>query len=176
MERIGKILRAELVKDIKQGIGNNKSVFLLGFSALSSSDMDSLRKDLRRSGMHLYVSKNRISKIALKEFNQEKLLENVNSQTAFAWGNADSAEISKILIKFSKNREAFLIHGGILDGALLNKEQVKRLASLPSKDVLRAQLLQMMLSPLTRFAGALNAKSRDLLSILKQLSEKKGGK
>jgi large subunit ribosomal protein L10 len=62
-----------------------------------------------------------------------------------------------------------------LQGAFLAKEDVSRLSDLPSREVLLAKLLSLMQSPATKLAYILNAKSRDLLSILKQYSEKKGG-
>ena len=67
------------------------------------------------------------------------------------------------------------IAGGLLEGKELNKNDVKKLSDLPSREVLLSMLLSTIQSPLTRLAGALNAKTRDLISVLKQLSEKKGG-
>ena len=78
-------------------------------------------------------------------------------------------------MKFAKGNEGVNVEGGLLDGVFLSQTEVKRLADLPSREDLLAQLLQTILSPMTRLAGVMNAKSRDLLSILKQLSEKKGG-
>ena len=83
--------------------------------------------------------------------------------------------VSKALFKFAEGCDGVQIRGGVLDGAVLTQTDIKRLADLPAKEVLQAQLLGTMIAPLTRLAGSLNAKTRDLLSILKQLSEKKGG-
>jgi len=175
VEKVGRLYREVLVDNVKRGVENNKSVFLLSYSSISSSQMDSLRKDLKRAGAQFYVSKNRIAKIALKDLDFEKLSESMEGQTAFAFSNEDSVEISKLFVKFAKAYDGFSVKGGVLDGTLLDGSQVKRLSDLPSKDTLRSQLLATILAPMTRLAGALNAKSRDLLSILKQLSEKKEG-
>jgi large subunit ribosomal protein L10 len=174
-EKVGRMFRKKLIDNIKEGFENNTSVFLLSYSAVSATQMDSLRKDLKRFDTQVYVSKNRIAKIALKELSFEKLAEDIDGQTAFAWSNEDSAEISKVLMKFSKDAKAVSVYSGLLDGAMLNKDDIKRLSDLPSKNVLQAQVLQMMLSPLTRLVTILNSKTHDLLSILKQLSEKKEG-
>ena len=174
-EKVGRILRESLVNNIKEGFENNTSIFFLSYSSVSATQMDSLRKDLKQLGTQVYVSKNRIARIALEELNFKKLAEDIDGQTAFAWSNEDSAEISKVLMKFSKDAKSVSIYGGLLDGAILNKDEIKRLSDLPAKNVLRAQVLQVMLSPLTRLATILNSKTRDLLAILKQLSEKKEG-
>lgn len=175
MDKVGKIFRDSLIDNIKDGVENNKGIFLLSYSAVSSSEMDGLRKNLKKIGAQLYVSKNRIAQIALKEIDLEQLAEKIERQTAFAWSNEDAVEVSKALVNFTKKRENVEVKGGFLDGSFLDCNDVRRLADLPSKEVLRAQLLGTIIAPLTRLASVLNGKSRDLLSILKQLSEKKGG-
>lgn len=175
MERVGKIFRKGLSDGIKQGVENNSSVFVFSFSALSATKMNSLRKGLRKVGAKVVVSKNRVAKIALKEIQHEALGENVNGQTAFVFSDQDSVAVSKALLDFAKSCEGLLVQGGLLDGNILRKEDVKRLADLPPKEVLQAKLLGLISAPITRLYSALNAKSRELLSILKQLSEKKEG-
>jgi len=175
MERVGQIFRKGLLKNIKAGISENSGTFLVTYSALSARQMDDFRKNMKRLGAEVLVSKNRIAKLALKELSYDKLADLLSGQTAFTWSNEDSAAISKALIKFAKDCEGFQVKGGVLDGAVLSLADVQRLADLPSKEVLQAQLLGTIIAPLTRLAGALNAKSRELLSILKQYSEKKGG-
>ena len=123
----------------------------------------------------MYVSKNSIAQKALKELKQDKLAERVVGQTAFIWSNADSVAVSKVLIKFIKDRERVTVPAGIFEGKILEQEDIKRLSELPSREVLLSMLLSTIQAPLTRLAGALNAKTREVLSILKQLSEKKGG-
>jgi len=175
MGKVGEIFRKRLLSDVKAGISKNQGTFLISYSSLNAAQVDELRKNMKDIGVKIFVSKNRIAKLALKEMDCEELAEGIEAQTAFAWTNTDAAAVSKALIKFSEDIDTVQIKGGLLDGAVLRQADIKRLADLPSKEVLQAQLLGTIVAPLTRLAGALNAKSRDLLSILKQLSEKKGG-
>jgi len=175
MEKVGRLLRSRLVDAIKDGVQNKSNTFLFTYSAISAAQFNDLRKDLKRAGADMFVSRNRLARLALQATGQEKLSDSLEGQTAFVWFDADAVAVSKLLADFSKKCEGFRIRGGVVDGSYLNQTDVDRLASLPSLKVLQAQLLQMMLAPMTRLASALNAKSRDLLSILKQLSEKKGG-
>ena len=94
---------------------------------------------------------------------------------AFVWSQADAVEVAKALVKFAKECENIKIRGGLLDGKILEKDQIIQLSELPSRQVLLTMLLSTIQSPLTRLAGALSGKTQELLSILKQLSEKKGG-
>jgi len=177
VEKVGKILRNRLVNNVKAGIEENNNIFVVKYSQLSSSQMDSFRKSLSKLGANVRVAKNRLAKIALEDAEQKGLAQQIEGQTAFVWSNEDSVTLAKAIMDFVKDSggEKVEVKGGILDKAFLKSTDVKKLAELPAKEVLQAQLLQMMLAPLTRFAGCLNAKSRDLLSILKQLSEKKEG-
>ncbi|MFA5259644.1 MAG: 50S ribosomal protein L10 [Candidatus Omnitrophota bacterium] len=175
MGKVGRIYREKLVGSIKEGLENNDNVFILSYSAVSASQMNDLRKDLKRVGAAMCVSKNRIAQIALKGCQQDALAGRVKDQTAFVWSNADCAVVSKTLMKFLEKCGTASVQGGLLDGAVLDKSDVKRLADLPSRDVLLSQLLSVIVSPLTQLASVLNGKTRELLSILKQLSEKKGG-
>ena len=175
METTGKVLRKSAVNDIREGFSNNKVTFLLSYSAISSYQMSSLRKELKGLGARVRVTKNRLAKIALKELKQEEFGTKIGGQIAFVWSDEDSSAISKTLTKFVKECQGIVIKGAVLDGNLLTADDIKRLADLPSREVLLSQLLATIQSPVSRLLSAFNAKSQDLLSILKQLSEKKEG-
>ena len=173
MKRIGQVYRESLSDCIKDGIKNNSGVFLMSYSNLSSLQVSDLRKNLKKVGADMQVSKNSIARRSLIDLEFEGLASQIAQQTAFIWGNKDSVEISKVLVKFTETAENINIQGGLLEGRVLNKEDVKVLSDLPSRQVLLSSLLGTIQSPLTRLLHAMNAKTRDLLSILKQLSEKK---
>jgi len=174
-KRVGQLYREALIKTIKDGFDHNDSVFLFNYDKLSANQVGDLRKTLTQAGAEMHVSKNRIAKIALKELSHEPLAQNLQGQTAFVWSESDSVEISKILVKFAKEFEQVVVQGGVLQGDVLDSSDIYRLSDLPSREVLLCQLLGTIQAPVTQLLGALNAKSRDLLSILKQYSEQKGG-
>ncbi|MBP6342343.1 MAG: 50S ribosomal protein L10 [Candidatus Omnitrophica bacterium] len=173
--KVGEIFRKQLVGAIKDGVEKNQNTFLVSYSGVSAAQMNILRKDLSKKSAKMKVTKSKIARIALKDQPLAPAAADVNNQVAFVHTDSDAAEISKILVKFSKECKGFAVQGGLLDGAFLPKEDVTRLSDLPSREVLIAKLLSLMQSPATKLANILNAKSRDLLSILKQYSEKKGG-
>lgn len=173
--KVGGILRKQLVSAIKDGVEKNQNTFLVSYSGISASQMNILRKDLSKKSAKMKVTKSKIARIALKDLKLEPASTNIREQVALVHADSDAAEISKILVKFSKECKGFAVQGGLLQGAFLPKEDVARLSDLPSREVLLAKLLSLIQSPATKLAYILNAKSRDLLSILKQYSEKKGG-
>ena len=175
MKKIGQLFRENLVDQVKSGVDKNKNIFIFSYSNVSSFQLGELRKKLKLAGADVYVSKNAIAQIALKNLKQDILAERIKGQTAFVWSSADSAQISKILVGFAKECEHVKLQGGLLEGKILEQNDIKRLSDLPSREVLLAQLLGTIQAPVTRLMYCLNAKSQDLLSILKQYSEKKGG-
>lgn len=175
MKKIGQLYRESLVQQVKKGVSDSDNVFLLSYSRVSGLQMSDLRKDLNRTGASVYVTKNSVIQLALKEIEQEELAGKISGQTALVWGGADSSEVSKILVDFVEQSEHIVVQGGLLQGKLLEQGDIKKLSELPSREVLLSMLLSSIQAPLTHLAGVLNAKTRDLVSVLKQLSEQKGG-
>jgi len=176
MKRIGALYRESIAKHIKEGIEKQNSVFLVSYSRISSMQMDTLRKTLKKIGARLYVSNNNIAKRTLKNLKFDNLAEKINGQTAFIWGEADSVEVSKALTKFAKELEGLKLNGGLLGGKVLEAGDIKRLSDLPSREVLLAMLLGSIQSPLHGLLNIFTGKTRELLYLLKQLSEQRGGK
>ncbi len=172
--KVGQLYRKSISDSVKEGVSKKSNAFVVTWAGISSSKMSTLRKDLKRKKASVLVSKTSIARIALAESKQEELAKRLNGQMALILSDSDASEISKVLVKFAKDCEGFVLQGGILDGATLSAQQVQTLSDLPSREVLLSKFIGTLQAPVTRFAGALNAKSRDFVSILKQKSEKGG--
>ena len=172
--KVGQIYRKKMSSSIQEGVSNKGTTFVVSFRGISSAKMNVLRKDLKRKKADVLVSKTSVSRIALKEAKFDTLSGRVSGQTALVLSNSDASEISKILVNFAKAYEGFVVQGGVLNGDVLNPDQIKTLSDLPTREFLLAKLLGTMSAPMTRFAAGLNAKTRDFMSILKQKSEKGG--
>ena len=169
--KVGTLYRQRMATSVKEGVSKKSSTFVVSYRGISSAQMNTLRKNLRRKKAEVLVSKTSVARIALKEAKFEDLAAHIEGQMALILSNADASEVSKVLVKFATEQEGFIVRGGVLDGAFLTQEQVKTLSDLPSREVLLAKLLGTMSAPLTRFASSLNGKTRDLMSILKQKSD-----
>lgn len=172
--KVGKLFRQRISDSVKEGVVNKSNAFFVTWKGIPSSKMDSLRKDLKRKKADVLISKTSIARIALKESNYQDLANRLNGQIALILSDSDASEVSKILVKYTKDFEGFVVQGGLMDGSTLSPQQVHTLSDLPSREVLLSQFIGTLQAPLTRFAGALNAKSRDFVSILKQKSESSG--
>ena len=85
--------------------------------------------------------------------------------TAIALSYSEPAGLAKILQEFAKDHEAFEVKGGVLDGAPIGREEIATLATLPSLDELRSQIVGLVLAPATKLARLLNEPAAQLARI-----------
>ncbi len=175
MKRVGQIFRASLVEGLKSNLEVSNNFFILSYSQISALQISDFRKKLKGLGASVFVSKNTIAQIALKDLEYQALAEKITGQTAIVCSESEVSVIAKAIVEFEKECEGVVVQAGLLEDRILDSAEVKKLSDLPSREALLATLLVTLQAPAARLAGALNAKSRDLLSILNQLSEKKGG-
>jgi len=169
--KVGTLYRQRMASSVKEGVEKKSSTFVVSYRGISSAKMNILRKDLKRKKAEVLVSKTSVARKALQAAKQDSLAATIEGQMALILSNADASEVSKVLVNFAKSYEGFVVRGGVLDGAFLTEAEVKTLSDLPPREVLLAKLMGTMSAPLTRFAGALNGKTRELISILKQKSD-----
>ncbi len=172
--KVGTLYRQRMADSVRNGVSKKSSTFVVSYRGVSSAKMNILRKDLKRKKAEVLVSKTSVARMALKDTDYKDLASRMEGQMALILSDADASEVSKILIKFAKDYKGFIVQGGLLDGAFLTEDQVKTLSDLPSREVLLAKLVGLLAAPVSRFAGALNGKTREMISILKQKSEKGG--
>ncbi len=133
------------------------TVIATDFRGLTVKQLGELRDKLREADTEYTVVKNTLARRAANETGREGLLPYLDGPTGLLWVNGDPAVAAKALDGFaSEHSEAMTVKGGLLDGADLQAADVTRLAKLPSREVLLAQLAGGIASPLTGLAGGLN--------------------
>ena len=162
MDRAGK---EELVSHYN-GIFENAGVIVVThYSGLSVPDLDELRHQMADVGGTVKVTKNRLVKLALAGTPNESVSEFFSGPTAIAFSE-DPVASPKVSANFAKENDNLKIVGGIMDGTVLDAEGVKNLASLPSLDELRGQLVGLINAPATKIAGVLQAPAGQLARVM----------
>ena len=148
------------------GIFKNAGVIVVThYSGLSVPDLDELRHQMADVGGTVKVTKNRLVKLALAGTPNEPVGEFFIGPTAIAFSD-DPVAAPKVAAKFAKANDNLKIIGGIMDGNVLDADGVKNLASLPSLDELRGQLVGLINSPATKLAGVLQAPAGQLARVI----------
>lgn len=130
-----------------------------------------LRRRMRAAGATYKVGKNRLVTLAAKGTPFEGITPMLTGPTALAWAE-DPVAVAKVAVEFAKTNDKLEILGGNLDGQMLDVNQVKALAELPSLDVLRAQLVGLISTPATRIASVVQAPAGQLARVFGAYADK----
>lgn len=164
--------KKQVVADIKEKLQNSSGVVLADYRGLTVSQVTELRAQLRQAGVEYRVLKNNLVRRAAEEVGIEGLDEYLVGPTAVAFSE-DPVAPAKILADFAKNHKVFTIKAGIVEGKVVDEAGVKALASLPSREVLLAQVLRGMQAPLAGMANVLQGPIRKMGYALEEVRKLK---
>jgi large subunit ribosomal protein L10 len=166
--------KKHVVEALKHDFEHSQASFLVGCKGLTVAQFSDLRKRLRPQGGSIKVAKVTLMKRVAQDVPTiEKLTPYFKDQVALVFASQESPAIAKILYDFAAENQRLVIMAGCMDSVVLSKDSVKVLASLPSKDVLRAQVCGVLKSPIASTVGILNMLIARLLFVLKKIEEKK---
>jgi large subunit ribosomal protein L10 len=146
--------KEKLVAELKQKLSGAKALYYTDFTGLNVKRMTDLRRRLRKANVEYVVIKNTL---ALRAVNESGLVSTkLKGQTGLVIAK-DAVAAAKVLADFAKeNDQRPSVKGGLLEGKQLDVEQVKKLASMPSREQMLAELGAGLQSPMAAFVGALN--------------------
>jgi large subunit ribosomal protein L10 len=167
--------KASIVSDLSEQLNRSPFVLVADYQHMKVGDFSELRNRLGQAGAEVHVVKNSFLKRAMAEAGFPAVDENLGGQTAIITGKNDVAPIAKIVKNFTKEFKKALLKIGLMDRAVVSTTELERLADLPSREVLLAQLLGLIQAPATRLARMLNEPASALGRLVKAKPEKEGG-
>jgi large subunit ribosomal protein L10 len=166
--------KIELVKDLTEKIKAAKAAIFVDYKGLKVKDSTSLKKSLRAEGVDYVVVRKTLLDLAFKNAGIEGLdVKELEGQIALSLSNTDEISGAKIIDTFAKTNENVKMIGGILGKQLMDADQVKALAKIPSKEELLAKLVGTLNAPVSGFVNVLAGNLRSLVQVLKAVSETK---
>lgn len=169
--------KIELVQEFTEKFKNSKSIFLADFSGINVADTTELRRSFRAANVEYYVLKNSLAIRSFEKAGIEGVEDMLRGMTAFAFTDNDPVAPVKVIKefnkKFKKDREALLIKGCVFEGNVFGPEKADALANLPSREVLLAQLMGMLQSPLVKLMGTLQSAGQKLVGVLEEVKKQK---
>jgi large subunit ribosomal protein L10 len=169
--------KERIVGELSERLKSSPNLLVADYRGLTMPEIDELRTKLLETGARFSVVKNTLTRLAAEQAGMQALLELIDGPTAIAFIDADGdpAAAAKILNDTARTHDVLVIRGGLLEGDTVGDAEVKRLATLPPADVLRAQLAGAVAAPLTTIVGLFTAPLRDLVNVIdariKQLEE-----
>ena len=162
-----------LVEGYQGGVATAPNVFLVKYQGITVPQVTDLRTRVRESGGHYEVVKNRIVLRVLDGSALEGLKEHFEGPTAVAYNEDDPVALAKVLTDFAKEVPAIEFKDGLVDGQVVEAEEVKQIAALPSREALMAKLLFLLQSPITGFVRVMAALPREFVTVLDQVRQEK---
>ena len=168
-----KAQKQESVTALAGKLRRSPTVYVTDFTGLNVARLTDLRRKLRAAGVEYVVVKNTLALRAFGEAQVTGLEAHLAGPTALVLAGADPVAAAKVLSDFAKEHEKPAIKIGLVDGKAVTPEQVKRLAMLPSKPELLAQLGGALQAPMANFVGALNGLLMMMVGALEALKTKR---
>ena len=162
------------VNKMKDELVNSSAIIVAHYSGLSVLETDELRKAMRDNGAKFRITKNRLTKLALAETQFKDIADLFTGPTAVAY-SSDPVAPAKVAVNFEKKSKNFKIVGGGYDGEKIDKEKINFLATLPSMDQLRGQIIALIMTPAQKIALVVKQPGEQLARLMssrsKQLKE-----
>ena len=149
-----------VIKEVTDLAAKAQTLVMAEYRGITVADMTKLRTDARSKGVALSVLKNTLARRAVAGSSFEVVGEQMTGPLIYGFSE-DAVAAAKVVADFAKTNDKLVIRGGVYGGKALDANGVKALASIPTKEVLLAQLCGLLMSPMSRTAvvlGALAAK------------------
>ena len=156
------------VEELTQRLAETDSLIVADYRGLTNTQLAGVRSKLREHGATFTVVKNTLTRRAAEAAGAESLLALLEGPTAIAFVQADGdpVAVAKALADTAKDTKILALRGGLLSGKAMAAAEVEELAKLPPVDVLKSQLVGVIVAPVTQLLGLLEAPVRDLVGLI----------
>ena len=166
--------KQKIIEDLAEKLSRQKTVIFSDFTGLKVSQMYNLRKKLRKEGIDFQVAKKTLIDLALKKAGIKDIkTKDLKGQIALTFGYKDEVEPAKIIYNFSKEKEneALKILAGVVSGEYFEAKSIERLAKIPSREQLLANLAGAISSPLRGLINVFEGNLRNFVYVLSNIKK-----
>jgi large subunit ribosomal protein L10 len=168
---LSKSKKNEKVKQLASELEHSTSAIIGTFTGLTAAKDFDLRKTIRAAGGSYHVVKNKLAAKSAQGTKVEKALQGLKGVSSVAYTSGDPVALAKALSTWVKDNAEFTFKLGIVDGKVINVQEIQSLATLPGKEELFSKLLFLINAPATRLATVINATGRNLAVVVNQAVE-----
>ena len=166
--------KANIVSELSEALKRSTFVLVTDYRGMKVANFSELRTRLAPAGAELHVVKNNFLKLARADSGFPEVADQFAGQTAVVTGEADLAPVAKIFKSFATEFKLAALKVGFVDRAVLSTAELETLAELPTREILQAQFLGLLLSPATRLVRLFNEPGAALARLLNAKAEKEG--
>lgn len=164
-----------LKADVAEKFKNSKTTIIAEYRGLTVAELTQLRAKLREAEAEFKVVKNRVAKVAIREDAPEAgvISDNLKGPVGVVFVYGDTAAAAKSLVDFEKDKEAFKVTAGVMEGKAISSADLRAIASLPSKEVLLGQIVGLLVAPHRGLLGVINGVPRQLVQVINAIKDLK---
>lgn len=166
--------KANIVSELSEALKRSTFVLVTDYRGMKVSSFSELRTRLTPTHAEVHVVKNSFLKLAMADSGFPEVADQLAGQTAVVTGETDVAPVAKIFKSFSTEFKLAALKVGFVDRTVLSTAELETLAELPTREILQAQLLGLLLSPATRLVRLFNEPGAALARLLNAKAEKEG--
>ncbi|MGH7807884.1 MAG: 50S ribosomal protein L10 [Thermodesulfobacteriota bacterium] len=170
---LSKALKKEVVKEYNGKFKSHPYLFVVEYKGLTVKEMETLRRNLKKAEAELKVIKNSLLRIASRDTDVEKIQDLFSGPTAVAISKEDPVSVAKVFTDSLKVLPVLKLKGAVVEGRVLDANEIIKLSKLPPREMLYSQLLGLLSSPLSNLMGTLMELQRRLLYALNAVKEMK---
>lgn len=165
----------EVVIDaLRDDFSHSAALYIIGFRGVTVEQLYKLRKEVRNNKGHIKVAKVRLVKRAIEGLpGTDELMPLLKDQVAIVFAEQESPAVAKVILDFTKTNEKITVVAGFFASKVLQSDAVKRIALLPSREVLLGQLCGTIQAPIAQCLTLMKMIPQQLVFALKQIEEKK---
>ena len=169
---ISRARKEELVAQYVELLERSEAIFVTDYTGLKVKLLEDLRGEVRKADGALFVTKNTLLRVAMEQAGRQIPEDMLNGQVAVGFSLGEAPTLAKALADFAKKQELLKIKGGVFGEELLDGDQVKALADMPTLDQLRSQLLGLLNAPARNIASVVAGSVRQVVNVLDAYSKK----
>ena len=169
--------KEKVIAELTERLQSAEALLVADYRGLSNSELASLRVELLNHGAKLTVVKNTLTRRAAEAAGTDALLALLEGPTAIAFVEADGnpVAVAKALSDAAKETKILTLRGGVLSGNAISGADIESLAKLPPLDVLKSQLVGVIVAPLSQLVAVLNAPLQNLVGLIDARITQLGG-
>ena len=163
--------KEELVNEYVERLNDSEAIIITDYRGLSVPEMQELRAVIRQAEGSFTVVKNTLVQLAIKEAGLPEIDEMLIGPVGIGFCQQNVTGVAKAVADFAKKNEILAVKGGLMGAQVMTEAEIKSLASLPSIEVLRAQLLGLINAPATQLTGVVASSVRQLVNVVNAYAE-----
>jgi large subunit ribosomal protein L10 len=168
-----RVEKEKTVKELTEKLSEIKSLFLTDFRGLNVEEMSKLRRELRKGGAEYKITKNTMIRMAAQQTGLEAIVDYLKGPTGMVLSYQDPVAPAKVLYEINQKTEKPKIKIIWMEGRIIDGKHLKKLATLPPREVILTQMIFSLNAPLSNFVGTLQGILRNCVGVIEAIKDAK---